>query len=321
MQNAAKETPDPTSDQSPAPAPIVGGSIFKQIRKLIFMLTKLAMILVGLWVLILGIATVMGGGFARGRQIRKKGQLLLPDIVPGNAWSDLPGTVQIRDSLRSDLGRQWRENGKTEHASVAAFAKLTLDLIALGAPPKLIADANRDALEEIRHTQLCFSLANAIDGKAESPGPLRVDAALQSLPKFRTAALAKLAIESLIDGALHEGVSARIIAKLAVRCEEPFIQKILKEIAQDEFRHATHGWEVVEWCVKEGGDYIVTALQTTLEILPITMTSPLPDAAKDGAWEYLGIHGQKLEADEYAKTRKYLREKVSKLSVSLKETA
>src|SRR4029077_13893090 len=113
---------------------------------------------------------------------------------------------------------RWRENGKTEHASVAAFARLTLDLMALGAPPDLIAAANQDALDEIRHTELCFSLAKALDGKAVSPGAFPQAQRVATLPRSRTFALAKLAVDSLIDGALHEAVSARIIASLAHRC-------------------------------------------------------------------------------------------------------
>ena len=108
--------------------------------------------------------------------------------------------------MRAALAAQWREHGRTGHASIAAFAKLTLELIALGAPPELVEGSPRDALDERRHTQLCFSLARALDGKAESPGafPAALSARSTSLP--RTASLARLAVDSLIDGALHEGV-------------------------------------------------------------------------------------------------------------------
>jgi hypothetical protein len=146
-------------------------------------------------------------------------------------------------ALRATLAHQWRENGRTEHASVAAYARLTLDLIALGAPPSLVRAAQRDALDEIRHTELCFSLARAIDGRDVGPGPFAVmDGASRS--GSRALSLARLAVDSLVDGALHEGVSARVIAQLAKRTDMEPIRALLKELAADEGRHAAHGWDV-----------------------------------------------------------------------------
>ena len=168
------------------------------------------------------------------------------------------GASSCRPCAGEERGRRWawgrltasspsssaRSGGRTagtEHASVAAFARLTLDLLALGAPPELLASAQRDALDEIRHTELCFSLARAIDGKSESPGPFAEASRARTLPRTLSLALAKLAVDSLVDGALHEGVSARIVSKLARQCEVPAITDALRLIAADEGRHAAHG--------------------------------------------------------------------------------
>ena len=110
-------------------------------------------------------------GFSRGRQLRRFGRVLLPRLRPSAAWTtvDVALAGPERNAAPAGLADQWRENGKTEHASVAAFARLTLDLMALGAPPALIADVQKDALDEIRHAELCFSLAHALDGQPVSP--------------------------------------------------------------------------------------------------------------------------------------------------------
>jgi hypothetical protein len=257
--------------------------------------------------------------FTRGRQIRSAGRILLPRVEVGDAWTGAGlssagpvGIIETDDEpTRDALAAQWRENGRTEHASVAAFARLTLDLMALGAPPELVADANRDALDEIRHTELCFGLARAIDGRIESPGAFPEAARARTLSRSRTLALAQLAVDSLVDGALHEGVSARIIAKLARRCEAPAIQAILKEIAADEGRHARHGWDVVRWCLAEGGESVARALEGALRALPKTMSSPMPDAARDGRWECWGIMGEELEAEEHEATRADLERRIA----------
>jgi hypothetical protein len=267
--------------------------------------------------------------FTRGRQIRSAGRILLPPVEGGDAWTGAglssSGPVGIIDTddepTRDALAAQWRENGRTEHASVAAFARLTLDLMALGAPPELVADANRDALDEIRHAELCFGLARAIDGRVQSPGAFPEAARARTLSRSRTLALAQLAVDSLVDGALHEGVSARIIAKLARRCEAPAIQAILKEIAADEGRHARHGWDVVRWCLAEGGESVASALEGALRALPKTMSSPMPEEARDGRWERWGIMGEELEAEEHDATRVDLERRIGQAIAASRQPA
>ncbi len=260
---------------------------------------------------VVALATTIG--FARGRQLRRFGRVLLPPIEHGGGW--VSGALRLEGAANAPLGlgRQWRENGRTEHASVASFARLTLDLMALGAPPALIASANQDALDEIRHTEACFALAYALDGKFESPGPFPAARSARTVLHSRALALPQLAVTSLIDGALHEGVSARVIAKLARRCENPQICDVLKRIAADEGRHAAHGWDVVEWCLAEGGHAVAHALTGAVRSLPKRMRSNLPLAAQSGNWEAWGIHGEALEAAEYAAARSAVVQRVQQL--------
>ena len=255
-------------------------------------------------------------GFARGRQLRRHGKILLPPVEAGGLWAHLPLQASASEALRDALAARWRENGRTEHASVAAFARLTLDLMVLGAPPSLIEAANRDAKDEIRHTELCFSLARALDGKTESPGAFRGAQYARSLPASRTLALARLAVDSLVDGALHEGVSARVLARLTRRCEEPTVREALRELAADEGRHAAHGWDVVEWCLAEGGQPVAHALRGAINALPEQINSDLPPGAREGEWERHGIHGAALEAEEHARAREGLVRRVSAITAT-----
>ena len=238
-------------------------------------------------------------GFSRGRQLRRGGRVLLPPVRSGKDWAKGATRFEISRPAPAGLADQWRANGRTEHASVAAFARLSLDLMALGAPPELLADANLDALDEIRHTEACFALAAALDGQSQSPGAFPEAQHVSTLPSGRSRALAHLAITSLVDGALHEGVSARVIARLARRCEDPSIARMLRQLAADEGRHAAHGWDVVEWCLEQGGSEVAHALSGAIRMLPKQMHSSLPPSAADGAWEAWGIAGRGLEQEEY----------------------
>lgn len=241
--------------------------------------------------------------FERGRQLRRRGRAQLPPVVPDGGWAHLAmGVPESAD--RAALAAEWRANGRTEHASVAAFAQHTLELMSLGAPPRLIRAAQDDALDEIRHAELCFSLARALDGRHASPGPFPAALRMSASPRApRPIALAKLACGSLVDGALHEGLSARVIARLARRVEVPAIRALLQELARDEGRHAAHGWDVVEWCLAEGGAPVAAALSGALRALPREVSSKRPAAAMDGTWEPFGIHGHALEVEQYGRTR------------------
>jgi hypothetical protein len=260
-------------------------------------------------------------GFSRGRQLRRFGRVLLPPVRPDAQWSTAAVTVAWPGEAPLGLADQWRENGRTEHASVAAFARLTLDLMALGAPPALVVAANQDALDEIRHTEICFSLAQRLDGRRVSPGPFPAAQHAATLPRPRLLALARLAVDSLVDGALHEGVSARIIARLAQRCGDSGIRDALREIAADEGRHSAHGWAVVAWCLAEGGRPVAEALRGALRALPADMRSTLPEGARDGAWERWGIHGHALESEEYAAALAHLRQRVRDLTADAGRSA
>jgi hypothetical protein len=253
---------------------------------------------------VLGLFELLGAGallffaaaFSRGRQIRTRGAVVLPPVTAGATWSAVgpqaaPIDAALDDVTRAQLAAQWRENGRTEHASVAAFARLTLDLMELGAPPKLLADAQRDALDEIAHTELCFALARELDGQALSPGPFPRAQPGATLSLGRTVALARLAVDSLVDGALHEGLSARVVAQLAQAHPHPRVQSMLRTIAGDEGRHAAHGWDVLAWCVHEGGDAVRAAVRGALTRLPHDITPSTALAARDGAWERWGIPG------------------------------
>jgi hypothetical protein len=112
-------------------------------------------------------------GFSRGRQLRKGAKLLLPPVASGDGWDTTDIRATAPETLRSDLAKQWRENGRTEHASVAAFARLTLNLIALGAPSSVIEAANRDSLAAVRAlpNRISYSLEEqARDGAWEAHG-------------------------------------------------------------------------------------------------------------------------------------------------------
>ena len=147
--------------------------------------------------------------------------------------------------VRAALARLWTESARGEHASVPAFSRLALSLVAAGAPARLVESAHWAALDEIKHARLAFSLASAYAGEPVGPGPLP---ALQQAPAVTATSLAELAAESLIDGCLLEGVGAEMVRRALLRARDPRVRAALAVIAPDEVSHAALAWDVVQWC-------------------------------------------------------------------------
>ena len=70
------------------------------------------------------------------------------DWAAGDAGVD---TGDLDAPTRAALGRHWTAVAALEHASVASFARFTLHLLVLGAPPSLVAEAQRAGLDEVEH--------------------------------------------------------------------------------------------------------------------------------------------------------------------------
>ena len=251
---------------------------------------------------------------AHGRRHRKHLRALRPTLDAGDDWCiDLP-SASIPNARRDAIAAEWRETGCKEHASVAAFAQLTVSLMAVGAPPKLIRDAQQDSIDEIEHTQICFAVARAIDGQAIAPAAFPEARAQKRLfTGSRRLALAQIALDALADGVLNEGVAARLLAELAQRCELEEVKPWLTKMAADESRHAAHSWEIVEFCLEQGGLTVAAALRSACTRLPERLPSTLPADAHDGAWSTWGVHSLAMEEAAFAKTRRNVERKLNAL--------
>lgn len=101
----------------------------------------------------------------------------------------------------------------------------------LEAPSRIIRQAREDAVDEVANAEACFFIARDLDGQAMGPGPL--SAALgRERTYLRRLALARLAIASLVDGALGEGTSARLLAEVALEADDPEVRAALAVMAR-----------------------------------------------------------------------------------------
>ena len=141
---------------------------------------------------------------------------------------------------REGLARRWAREAASEHASIASFARVTLDLLALGAPSDLVAAAQRAGLDEIEHARIAYALASAFAGKSLGPGRLAVASA-------KPATLESVVREAVTEGCIGEALAALALREEAEAAEGTAYAKLLDRIAEDEERHAALAYATVAW--------------------------------------------------------------------------
>lgn len=188
-----------------------------------------------------------------GRPFLVAAEARVAPLVAGNAWcgrARTPRVDHLSPEQRNALAAHWSRLGQLEHASIAAFARFSLQLLALGAPAELVEACTRALADETAHTQLCFGLASAYAGRPLGPGPLQI-----------TDCLAAVWFEEIVDLVLEEGCFGETRAAFEAQrdaddARDPVIQQAYSQIARDETRHAELAFKFVGWALQQ--DYAAT---------------------------------------------------------------
>jgi len=160
---------------------------------------------------------------------------------------------------RARIGTAWAHDAAMEHASVASFARFTLDLLALGAPADLVLGAQDAGRDEIEHATACFAIASRYAGKNLGPGKLDVGGAAPAVT------LADAVGAAIVEGCIGETLSALLAEARLARAEDAEIRAALRRIANEEARHAELAWRFVGWAITSGGDEIRAAAGRAFE--------------------------------------------------------
>jgi hypothetical protein len=227
---------------------------------------------------------------SKGRLLRLRGRAALPSVEAGDRWSDDAKleTQHLSPAVRHALARAWISMAQMEHASIAAFAQLSLHLAALGADSELVERTHRAALDEIRHARRGFAIASAYGGEAVAAGPI---AELRTLDGSEIDFI-RLAIGTLVDGCLAEGVAADVTRAASTRAVDPMIRETLAMIARDEHGHAELAWDILAWCLDRGDAAVHDVVASRLAALDRELSAPAPEFELDGIpRDQLAEHG------------------------------
>jgi len=229
-----------------------------------------------------GLRTCLNGGCAIGRPFLVQGHERTAPLVARADWSDdqldLTGLCDGLDATsRERLADHWRRVGAMEHASVAAFARFSLQLLALGAPPELLERSHRAMADETRHARAAFALASAYAGAPVGPGPLSIADALHDA----------LDVERFVALLIEEGCIGETVASLEAsesQPDHPAVAAVLERIAAEEAEHAELAWRTLAWTLEAHplpARRAIAAGRASLFALPNDAVPPVEGAIGD----------------------------------------
>jgi hypothetical protein len=226
---------------------------------------------------------------------------LAPPLARADWYTDADagGTcrAELDATLRAELARSWTRQALMEHASVAAFARFTLQLLSLGAPASLVQRAGNAMQDEMRHARACFELARGYSSSDVGPGPLLMDGALAESD------LGSIVVNTVLEGCIGETVAALEAAEALAHCEDDQARAVLERITAEESQHAELAWAFVEWALASGPRELEAQVRGTFAAAVAAERSPhLPLTVFDRALLRQGVVSPEL--------RRALRERV-----------
>jgi hypothetical protein len=249
-----------------------------------------------------------------------QGEARLADLrFASSGWVAMraPGLDELDPRAREALAAHWARLGLMEHASVAAFARFALELLALGAPAALLVETQQALGDEIQHALLCFGLASAYAGQELGPS------ALSSVGALDARSPEAIVHTAILEACIGETMAAVEAEAALGAATDPEVRAVLSRIAADEARHAELGWRFLAWTLSAASgmdrERILRTLFACIEAACEVSTSAHQDAeAPDAALLAHGLLGASASA---AARRLALQEIVLPCARALREQA
>jgi hypothetical protein len=207
----------------------------------------------------------------------------------------LPDVSELSDAGRSVLAGVWAFRAGAERQAAHRFVRLARELRETSALEECVTLAERAAEDELRHVEICTTLALAYGGSTE-PG------AGDDAPPIGPATLSqreRLLYELVAFCCITETLNASLMKVALDRACVPEVRDALRAILRDEVQHARLGWAHLAWERSRGGaSFVAERLPAMLSgAVQKELFSPNPAPAESVALER---HGELPEAQRLA---------------------
>ncbi len=201
-----------------------------------------------------------------GRPFLIEGVPRVAPVIANADWNEIsacaPQVEHLSPAERTVLAEHWTRLGQMEHASIAAFARFSLQLLALGAPPQLVEGCTTALADETAHTRLCFHLASSYAGCTLGPGPLNIEHSLEH------SSLLEIVDLVLAEGCIGETQAALTAVEAADAARDPVIRAAYARIAVDEQNHAALAFRFIRWALEQDPAGVSDRISAALRTLP-----------------------------------------------------
>lgn len=148
-----------------------------------------------------------------------------------------PDALRSRPRRPRSLGAFFANAALLEAASVYAFEKLAGELVAHGAPRRLVRAALQSSADEVRHARATAALARRFGGRPVRP----------VIERRPARSLFDVALDNATEGCVRETFGALVATVQSMRAASPSVRRELRRIAADETRHAALSWAIDAW--------------------------------------------------------------------------
>jgi hypothetical protein len=228
----------------------------------------------------------------------EKGYLLAPILTspsieipvtsttPTNVSDSLFGPI-LSDEHRAQAAEYWSRVAMMEHASVASFARFSLELMSIGAPTELLTDAHEAALDEVRHTQISLEIANQFSASNFTPGSFPISS---KAADFAFGNMEEIAKAAALEACIEETLAAAVVLYQAAHMGDEYHKTLLHSVALDEARHAAFAWRAVRWMASTSHD-IHSAVSTVFSDRALRYEGVLENSSEP-TLQHLGLLDQ-----------------------------
>ncbi len=180
-----------------------------------------------------------------GRPFKVDGELRVAEVCQRYDWKgDLNAAAEVLDPTTAKaLTSAWLGDAQLEHASVAAFARLTLELMALGAPASLVRESQAASIDEIKHAEDCFALASRYAKADLGPSQLSLDGVIGDIT------LEQLVRTTFEEGCVGETLAAVQAAAAWRVAGDETTRNVLEAIEREESDHAALAFRILRWAL------------------------------------------------------------------------
>lgn len=196
-------------------------------------------------------------------------QARVAPLREGHDWglaNLVPRLEHLSGDERAEQAAHWARLGQMEHASIAAFARFSLQLLTLGSPPELVEACTQALADETLHARLCFQLASQYAGHGIAPGALDIERSLEA------SSLVDIVDLVIAEGCVGETNAALEALAAAEAATDPIVANVYAQIADDEQRHAALAFRFLRWALEQADAEVRPRIQEALLALPSTPT-------------------------------------------------